>query len=136
MTVEAFAEHWGQYEADEQNYEEWVEAPRFRRDLLVAAWKGDEPAALVHNVLDVRPDGSISGLLDGVCTHPRHRRLGLARACITESLRRVRDAGATSAYLGVDTDNHNRAYALYESCGFRVATGGAAFRKPFTLETP
>ena len=76
------------------------------------------------------------GLLDGVTTHPRHRRLGLARACIAESLRRLRAAGATSAYLGVDTDNQNRAYALYESCGFRVATSGTSYRKPFTMETP
>ena len=136
MSVEAFSEHWGQYEADEQNYEEWVDDPRFRRDLQVVAWKGDEPAALVSNVLDDRPDGSVSGLLNGVCTHPAHRRLGLARACIAESLRRLKDAGAASAYLGVDTDNQNRAYALYESCGFRVATSGTAFRKPFALETP
>ena len=40
-------------------------------------------------------------------------------------------AGATSAYLGVDTDNHNRALALYESCGFRVVTRSANYRKPF-----
>jgi ribosomal protein S18 acetylase RimI-like enzyme len=31
----------------------------------------------------------------------------------------------------VDTDNHNRALALYESCGFRVATRSATYRKPF-----
>jgi ribosomal protein S18 acetylase RimI-like enzyme len=136
MSVEGFSEHWGQHEADEQNYEAWVEDPRFRLDLVVVAWKGDEPAALVHNVLEDRPGGSVTGLLDGVTTHPRHRRLGLARACIAESLRRLRAAGASSAYLGVDTDNQNRAYALYESCGFRVATSGTSYRKPFTMETP
>ena len=135
MAVEAFAEHWGQYEAAEQSFEEWFEDPRFRRDLAVVAWKGDEPASLVTNILETRPDGSSGGLLDGVCTHPRHRRLGLARACIAESLRRLRDAGATSAYLGVDTDNQNRAYALYESCGFHVATSSTDYRKPFQLES-
>jgi ribosomal protein S18 acetylase RimI-like enzyme len=62
-------------------------------------------------------------LLDAVATHPGHRRLGLARAAINHSLRLLRDEGATSAYLGVDTGNHNRAMALYESCGFvRVGT--------------
>ncbi len=81
-----------------------------------------------------RPDGTVSGLLAGVCTHPAHRRLGLARACIVESLRRLRDAGATSAYLGVDTDNQNRAYTLYESCGFRIATSSTSYRKPFSPE--
>jgi mycothiol synthase len=73
----------------------------------------------------------VRGLLDGVATHPDHRRRGLARACIAESLRRLRDAGATSAYLGVDTDNHNRALALYESCGFRKVSGSTSYRKPF-----
>ena len=119
MTVEAFAEHWGQSEADEQRLDEWIESPSFRLDQVVIAWKGDEPVAMVNGELETKPDGSVSGLLAGVCTHPAHRRLGLARACIVESLRRLRDAGATSAYLGVDTDNQNRAYTLYESCGFR-----------------
>ncbi len=136
MAVEAFAEHWGQYEAGEQRLDEWVDDPHFRRDLTVVAWLGDEPAAMVTNVLEPGVDGRLRGLLNGVCTHPRHRRLGLARACIAESLRLLRDAGATSAFLGVDTDNHNRAAALYESCGFHVVSSSASYRKAFPLETP
>ena len=46
------------------------------------------------------------------------------------------DEGATSAYLGVDTDNHNRATALYESCGFRMASQSTAYRKPFSRQEP
>ncbi len=134
MTVEAFAEHWGQSEASEQRIEEWIDSPDFRLDQVVIAWKGDEPAAMVNGELENKTDGSVSGVLAGVCTHPRHRRLGLARACIVGSLHRLRDAGATSAYLGVDTDNQNRAYALYESCGFHVASSSANYRKPFTPE--
>jgi hypothetical protein len=30
----------------------------------------------------------------------------------------------------VDTDNHNRALVLYESCGFRVGSTSTTFRKP------
>ena len=132
MLVTAFAEHWGEAVAEEQQFEDWVEDPRFRRDLVVVAWAGgDRPAAAVLNLLETSRDGSLRGLLDGVATHPDHRRRGLARACIAESLRRLRDEGATSAYLGVDTDNHNRALALYESCGFRVASGSTTYRKPF-----
>ena len=63
-------------------------------------------------------------------THPGHRRLGLARAAIVRSLELLRAEGALSAYLGVDTDNHNRALALYESCGFRVASTSTAYRRP------
>jgi GNAT superfamily N-acetyltransferase len=136
MSVQAFAEHWGQYEADEQRFDEWADDPRFRRDLQVVAWKGDEPAALVSNVLETLDDGSVRGLLNGVCTHPGHRRLGLARACIAESLRLLRDEGATSAFLGVDTGNHNHALDLYQSCGFEVVSSGTSYRRPFTMETP
>jgi ribosomal protein S18 acetylase RimI-like enzyme len=130
MMVEAFAEHWGEYEASDQVFEEWVDDPRFRRDLVVVAWRGGEPAAAVCNILEHLPDGTVRGLLDGVCTHPGHRRLGLARAAIARSLELLRAAGAGSAYLGVDTDNHNRALALYESCGFRVASRSTSYRKP------
>jgi ribosomal protein S18 acetylase RimI-like enzyme len=132
MLVLAFAEHRGEYEAEEQRFDDWVDDPRFRRDLVIVAWApGDEPAAAVLNLIEAAPDGSVRGLLDGVATHPDHRRRGLARACIAASLRLLRDEGATSAYLGVDTDNHHRALALYESSGFRVASGSSSYRKPF-----
>lgn len=131
MMVVAFAEHWGEYQAADHRLDDWVEDPRFRRDLVVVAWRGDTPASVVGNVLEPRPDGTVRGLLDAVATHPDHRRRGLARAAIANSLRLLRDAGAASAYLGVDTDNHNRALALYESCGFRVATRSATYRTPF-----
>jgi ribosomal protein S18 acetylase RimI-like enzyme len=136
MQVEAFAEHWGQGDAEEQDIAEWVDDPRFRRELNVVAWAGDEPAACVWNIVDTLADGSRRGLLEAVSTHPAHRRRGLARAAILRSLQLLRDEGATSAYLGVDTDNHNRAFALYESCGFRKASGTAAYRRPFSRQEP
>jgi ribosomal protein S18 acetylase RimI-like enzyme len=134
MAVEAFHEHWGQGEEDEQLIGDWVDDPRFRLDLNVVAFRGDEPAAFVWNVLETAPDGTPRGLLNGVCTSVRHRRLGLAKATIAESLRRLKATGAASAYLGVDTDNHNRAFELYEWCGFRRVTGGTSWRKPAPQE--
>ena len=136
MQVEAFAEHWGEAEADEQDISDWVDDPRFRRDLVVVAWANDEPAACVWNVVETLDDGSRRGLLEAVSTHPAHRRRGLARAAILRSLNLLRGEGATSAYLGVDTDNHNRASALYESCGFRKVSGSVSYRKPFSGQEP
>jgi mycothiol synthase len=130
MIVEAFREHWGEYDAGEQRLDEWTDEPRFRRDLVVVAWRGSEPAACVTNFLTDGPDGSVRGLLASVATHPGHRRRGLARASIAESLQRLRASGATSAYLGVDTDNHNRAVELYEACGFRIASSTTTWRRP------
>ena len=130
MMVEGFAEHWGEHEAGDQRIEDWLDDPRFRRDLVVVAWAGDRPASVVCNIIETAPDGTRRGLLDAVVTHPDHRRRGLARAAIARSLDLLRDAGAASAYLGVDTDNHNRALALYEACGFRVASTSTTYRKP------
>jgi mycothiol synthase len=134
MVVEAFREHWGEYDAADQRLDEWTDDPRFRRDLVVVAWHGAQPAACVTNVLTPSPDGAVRGLLASVATHPGHRRRGLARAAISESLRRLRAAGATSAYLGVDTDNHNRAVELYEACGFRVASSTTTWRRPLEAD--
>jgi ribosomal protein S18 acetylase RimI-like enzyme len=131
MMIAGFAEHWGEAEASDWELAEWIDDPRFRRDLVVVAWQGGSPAACVTNLLEPAPDGSVRGLLDSVATHPDHRRRGLARACIARSLELLRGEGAGSAYLGVDTDNHNRALALYESCGFRVYSRSATYRRPF-----
>ena len=130
MAIEAFAEHWGEYQGDDFLLEEWVDDPRFRRELVVVAWKGSEPAAQITNMVERLPDGTVRGVLDSVCTHPGHRRLGLARAAVARSLALLRAEGAGSAFLGVDTDNHNRALALYESCGFGRVSTSVNYRKP------
>jgi ribosomal protein S18 acetylase RimI-like enzyme len=129
MFVAAFQEHWGEYEESDQHIEEWIAAPQFRRELQVVVFLGEQPASAIHNILEPQSDGTTRGLLASVATHPGHRRLGLARAAINHSLRLLRDEGATSAYLGVDTGNHNRAMELYESCGFRQASSGTNYRK-------
>lgn len=128
-----FADEWGQVASDDWSYEEWVEDPRFRRDLVVVAWQGDVPVSVVHNLLTLQPDGEIRALVDGVSTLPAHRRRGLARACVAESLRRIKVAGATSAYLGVDQDSENRTVALYEACGFRLVSETSSWRKRLAL---
>jgi mycothiol synthase len=131
MNERAFREHWGEWVTGDDAFREWVTDPRTRPELQVVAFHGDDVVAAVANVLEPQPDGSLRGLLDGVATDPAHRRHGLARALIARSLEILRAHGATSAYLGVDTDNHNRALVLYESCGFRVAGLGRNYRKPF-----
>ena len=131
MFVLAFDETFGEIEGGDRTFDAWVGDPEFRRDLLVVAFHNGAPIAGVDNHLDTSADGSLRGLLDTVGTHPAHRRRGLARATIARSLHLLRDAGATSAYLNVDTSNADRALELYESCGFRQVTGGITYRRPF-----
>lgn len=53
------------------------------------------------------------GMLEPVGTNPNFRRMGLARAVITEGLNRIADEGAIKAYVGSDQD-------FYKAIGFKV----------------
>jgi mycothiol synthase len=129
--IAAFREHWGEPEDQaDAGFAEWVEDPRFDQGLVAVAWAGEQPAACSAGVLEDPDDGSIRGYVSVVGTHPEHRRRGLARTTLIEVLRRLRAAGATSAYLNVDAQNQNRAFALYEELGFRKVSGSTAWRKP------
>ena len=81
------------------------------------------------NLVAVAPDGSFAAhaalnydeanryaIFEPVCTHPDHRRKGLAQALMLEGLRRVREIGAT--YVEVSTGDDAPANALYDSIGF------------------
>jgi len=58
------------------------------------------------------------------------RRRGLARALLTQSIERFRTLGMEETALSVDTQNPNRALALYESVGYREVRGHTFYRKP------
>jgi ribosomal protein S18 acetylase RimI-like enzyme len=136
LNVAAFSDSWGEWDEGERGFENWATDPRHDPALFVVAYRGDKPASIVLNILEQGPDGHPRGLLGGVATHPDHRRRGLARSCIARSLRLLRDAGARSAYLSVDTQNPRQALTLYESCGFRVASGSVGLRRPFEPGVP
>ena len=67
------------------------------------------------------------GIVEPVCTHPAHRRRGLAKALIRERLRRLQHLGVTNVY--VDTGDMVPANRLYESVGFTEAYPSYAWRK-------
>ena len=90
----------------------------------------------MSNVLETLDDGSVRGLLERRVHAPGSPPARPRAGCIAESLRLLRDEGATSAFLGVDTGNHNRAIDLYQSCGFEVVSSGTPYRRPFDQETP
>lgn len=95
---------WRAFHPDEpdEQYEgwEWYHniqfAPLYRRDLdIVAATPTGEIAAFSTIWFD---DATRSAVCVLVGTVPEHQRRGLARAVITEGLRRLRDMGATRAF--------------------------------------
>ena len=117
----AFANSYGEQAQTEDQYERWLESDEFNPPLWRVAFHGASIAAQILNFLGERePDGSRIGWTESISTQPEFRRKGLARALLAESLRAVRDAGATKAALGADSQNPNQAQTLYESMGFRV----------------
>jgi mycothiol synthase len=119
----AFAETWGQEAPTEEGYHSWRSTPSFDPPLWRVAFQGDVIAGQILNSLaPPEADGSRIGWTEAISVQPEHRRRGLARALLAVSLRAVRDAGATKAALGVDSQNPNEAQALYESMGYRVVS--------------
>lgn len=119
----AFADSYGERVASEQQFEAFTGDPTFNPRLWRVAFDGDRIAGQILNYLAApAPDGSIVGWTESITVQPEYRRRGLARALLAESLRAVCEAGATSAALGVDTQNPNQALTLYESLGFRVVS--------------
>ena len=80
-------------------------------------------------IIAVAPDGTFAShagvtidavtslaIVEPVCTHPGHRRLGLATACMATGLRAAVERGATRATVGTGHDNPSN--DVYRSLGF------------------
>lgn len=113
---------WRGFHPDEpdEDYEGWEwyhniqRCPLYRRDLDIvavapAATAGGEIASFCTVWYD---DVTRSAYLEPVATVPEHQRLGLARATISEGLRRVRRLGAKRGFVGGYEPGPN---ALYSS---------------------
>jgi mycothiol synthase len=119
----AFAETWGHEAPTERAFQSWRGSPSFDPPLWRVAFHGDDIAGQILNYLGARePDGSRVGFTEAISVQPEHRRRGLARALLAASLKAVRDAGATRASLGVDSQNPNEAQSLYASMGYEVVS--------------
>jgi mycothiol synthase len=100
-------------------------APSYRRDLdLVAEAPGGGFGAYVGITWD---PANRRGIFEPVCTHPAHRRRGLALTLMREGLRRLQALEAGDAY--VETGDMAPANALYEAVGFTEAYLGHFWEK-------
>jgi mycothiol synthase len=108
---------WRGFHPDEpdEDYEGWEwylniqRCPLYRRDLdIVAVAPGGEIASFCTLWYD---DVTRSAYVEPVATVPEHVRRGLARATITEGLRRLQRLGATRAFVGGYEPGPNALYA-------------------------
>jgi len=131
--VDAFRDHWGFNEENEQTVEQWVENPNFDPSLWKVAWEGDQVAGMVLSYIDDRENQAYNrkrGWTEDISVRRPWRRRGLARALLVQSLHAVRQRGMQEAALGVDTQNPTGALNLYESVGFRAVKRWTTYRKP------
>ncbi len=131
--AEAFRDHWGmtewtqedwaRFEADPANAD-----PRFWR----IGWADAEVAGLVLTTVPVEENearGRARVFVAEVAVRRPWRRRGLARALLAGSLIGAREAGFTSANLGVDAKSPTGATDLYESIGFAPEKTFTTYRK-------
>ncbi len=134
--TEAFLDHWGGFDASDEQLQRWITRPTFDPSLWVVAYDGDEVAAGVINAIDPEENSALGvnrGWLHSVFTRRPWRKRGLARALIARSLVLLRERGVEQGILGVDADNPTGALGLYEKIGFTVAERSTAWRKPFEV---
>ena len=134
--VEAFADHWGGFDASDASFEQWLADPDYDPALFMVAWDGNEIAGAVVNVIAHHENEELNrrrGLLDSVFVRRPWRGRGLGAALVGRSLALLRDQGMNSAWLGVDADNPNGALRLYENAGFAVDVRSTAYRKPLEV---
>lgn len=139
LEVAVFRDHWGAIDDSEAAFQRMRTDPRRNPALWVVGWHGDEIVAQSLNRID--PDanadlGLLRGWVNSVGVRREWRRQGLGRAIVAASLRVLRDAGMTSAALGVDAENPHGALGVYASCGFKVASRGRVYRKPLEQSPP
>lgn len=111
-----------------QEYQNFTRcAPSFVADLdLVAEAPDGSLAAYVGVPYD---ETNRRGIFEPVCTHPEHRRKGLARALMVEGLRRLAARGAVDVIVG--TGDMVPANRLYDAMGFTEVYRGHIWKKIF-----
>jgi mycothiol synthase len=133
VEIEVFRDHWGSVDASEDSFERTRTDPRRDMSLWVVAWQGNEIVGQVMNRIDRESNAELGmqrGWVSSVGVRRPWRRQGIGRALVAESLRVLRDAGMTSAGLGVDAENAHGALGVYEASGFHVVRTERVYRKP------
>lgn len=133
VTKAAFSDHFGGFDTSDDSYRQFLSDPnRDIRNWVVVRREGRIVGEALNRVRHAENDalGIRRGWVIAVAVLPEFQRRGIGRAIVAQSLRQFRDAGLTSARLGVDAENGHGALGLYESLGFSVVERGRIYRKP------
>jgi len=132
-STEAFRDHWGFVQPNEEDYQRWLDDPINDSSLWQVAWEGEQVAGMVLNFINAHENETYQrkrGYTENICVRRPWRKKGLARALIARSLHTLKERGMEHAALGVDAENISGATRLYESMGYQVVKRGVIYRKP------
>ncbi|HET6210561.1 MAG TPA: GNAT family N-acetyltransferase [Jatrophihabitans sp.] len=123
---DAFSTHWGSAPRGVEQWQEIVGSRTFRPRASFVRLAADG-SVLAYVLVRQWAEGEAWIALVG--TRQQARGQGLARACLTASLRACAEQGYRTAALGVDSNNGQGAGALYSSLGFGVIRTFASYGK-------
>lgn len=129
---EAFRDHWGIRDLNENEFKMQKESPEFQPELWKVAWDSDQMASVVHNFIDHKENKEYQrkrGYTEGICTRRPWRKMGLARSLLVQSMQMFKDMGMTETALRVDFENLSGALRLYEGVGYRKVMQQIYYRK-------
>jgi mycothiol synthase len=123
---EAFGDHWGSTQIDEDSFRHLIERSAIRLDLSFQAVAGSEVVGFSLNGFfpdDEQATGRREGWVRSLGVTRAWRGRGVASALLESSFNAFLDAGLTHSMLGVDTENPTGAFGLYEGLGYEVLHG-------------
>ncbi len=120
---QSFIDHWNFHAATVEEHQHWLADPNYRPELdLLAIAPDGTPAAFCSCGIDPEFNSlndTNEGWIHRLGTRRGFRRQGLGRAMLLVGLNALWEVGVDLAKISVDSQNPNRAYALYQSVGFR-----------------
>ena len=131
-SVEAFRDHWGFSEPEENDFEAYKGSKYYQPELWQVAWDGDEVVSSVMNFIDHDYNQKFNkkrGWTENISTRSKWRRRGIAKALIVNSMHMHKAKGMSEVALGVDTNNPCGALKLYESLGYAKQKTWITLRK-------
>jgi mycothiol synthase len=136
VVVAAFRDHFGgAIDETEEGFQLHLNDPNRDPSLWVLVEREGRIVGTALNKINRsqnRALGAQRGRVNAVAVLAPFRGRGLGRAIVAESLRVLRDAGVSAAWLGVDAENPHGALGIYESLGFSVIERGRIYRKPLS----
>jgi mycothiol synthase len=120
--VEAFRDHPGFVEQDEEDWGRFLAEAAAGTDLWKVAWDDDAVIGQVRTRVqegEAERIGRRRAWTEEISTRKDWRGRGVASALITASLKQLADLGFNEAALSADIDSDTGSFRLYESLGFR-----------------